>query len=160
MRYQRRNKIKFDTNQITKLHIICENGIVFNITPHNIKTLLIFYPYAHMNNIQIQHYAQQEISTDISLQNVELILKLKRKANTIYHGYDNFTCKKTVFERLEQKDITQIEVWCYDEQDNHQSHYSLSLVYSDSEWYQGNQYQINEANQDGSLTINIRLEEE
>lgn len=160
MLYQRRNKIKFDTNQITKLQIICENGIVFNVTPSNVKGLLIFYPYIHIDNIQIQHYSQQEVLTDISLQDVEVILKLHRKANTVYHGYDNPTCKRKVFERLENKDITQIEVWCYDEKDNHQSHYSLSLVCSDGEWYQGNKYQINTAQPDGSLLVEVILEEE
>lgn len=157
---QKRSKIKFNPNQITELKIICENGVILNITPTNISKLIVFYPCVHQDNIQICHYSHKEMCTDVFLQETEMILKLHKQANTIYHAYDNPTCKKRVFDRLAQKDITQLEVSYYEEQSQYPIHYLLSLVQSQGKWYQSNQYQNNTIAKDGSLTVEVRLNEE
>lgn len=150
-------KIEFIPQQIIQMKIILENGVALNVNPNNIKYFAI--SHFDMENSNFQIYSEDSNnSTDIFLSSVELTFQLHRKANVIYHSYDNIDGKRKTFERLQKKDIAQIELWEYDSKSKCSTHYVCAVAYTQRDWYLPNQNQKNLIGKDGSMCITIQTE--
>lgn len=135
------SEIEFDNSSITNCEIVLENGVSIKIAPINIQKCIISCPHVGNNNIQIHHIEKEVPVTTIELHDVEMKLVLKPKANVVYHGYDNYTCRYKVFDRLKKNDIVCMKIFGYNDIIKKQFAYAIYLKYSDTEWCGANLYQ-------------------
>lgn len=147
-------KFNFEPQYIRKICLYHENGIEIELSRANIMSF-------HVNKGASFNIVQDDKDTlvpsaRIELYNVEVEFELHKKANTIYHAFDNYKGKTKVFTRLQKNDITGIKIWYYPS-DRNLTVYALFPVQNTKDWWQSNDYQQCKILSNGNMSVSIAM---